>query len=170
MDEQTVPATNQKLQEPVSEEPQKPSIMKRFPTGGVKSKGNLPIIVGSVLVVLLGVGTGWFLTGSRETTGGGEQAVVSQEKNVDIGNGVVELGEAGEKADEAEGVLAEGGLKGEGTYRLERDGGDARTVCLTSTVIDLQSFVGKKVKVWGETISPIACPWLMDVVKIKEAE
>lgn len=170
MDEQMVSAKDQKPQEPVREVSKKPSIMKRFPIGGVKSKGSVTIVIGSILVVLLGVGTGWFLSESRATTGGGGQVAVEEQRKVDIGNGVVELGEAGEEADEAEGTLEEGGLKGEGTYRLERDGGAARTVCLTSTVIDLQGFVGKKVKVWGETISPISCPWLMDVVKIKAVE
>ena len=157
---------NQQPQNPVREVSTKPSIMKRFPVDGVKSKGMFFLIVGSLLVVLAGVSTGWFLSGGGVLGTDGE-GIVGEQKKVDIGDGVVELGEAGEKADEAEGTLAEGGLEGEGTYRLERDGGAARTVCLTSTVIDLSPFVGKKVKVWGETISPISCPWLMDVVKIK---
>lgn len=170
MDEQPLPIDKQKPQEAVKETSQKPSIMKKFPTGGRKGKGSLPLVAGSIVVVLLGVGTGWLLSGNRTVTDGGGQVSTEQEKTVDVGNGVVELGEAGAEADEAEGVLEEGGLKGEGTYRLERDGGTARTVCLTSTVIDLSSFVGKTVKVWGETISPVSCPWLMDVVKITEAE
>jgi len=34
-------------------------------------------------------------------------------------------------------------------------------------VIDLESFTGKKVKVWGETISAQKAGWLMDVGKIQ---
>jgi hypothetical protein len=45
--------------------------------------------------------------------------------------------------------------------------GEDKYVYLTSTVIDLQSFVGKKVKVWGETLSGLHAGWLMDVGKIK---
>jgi hypothetical protein len=169
MDEQMVSAKDQQPQDPVREVSTKPSIMKRFPVDGVKSKGTFFLVVGSLLVVLAGVSTGWFLSGGGVLGTEGER-IVEEQKAVDIGDGVVELGEAGEEADEAEGTLVEGGLEGEGTYRLERDGGVARTVCLTSTAIDLQGFVEKKVKVWGETISPISCPWLMDVMKIKAIE
>ena len=169
MDEQKEVVKDQVPQEPVKDAT-KPPIMKRFPKGGVKSKGNALIIFGSVFVVLLGLGTGWFLSGSKAVTSSGDGMVNEEQKKVETGDGVVELGEAGEEADEAEGQLEEGGVEGEGTYRLERDGGSARTVCLTSTAIDLSGFVGKKVKVWGETISPISCPWLMDVVKITESE
>ncbi len=68
--------------------------------------------------------------------------------------------------DSAEGTLREGGIEGDGTHHLERPGGASQNVYLTSTVIDLQSFVGKKVKVWGETISAKRASWLMDVGKI----
>jgi hypothetical protein len=170
MEDQAVTKEGPKEKGVVQDTPSKPTILKKFPTSGTKVGGNLPLILGSILVVLLGVGTGWFLSGSRSTGDSGMPVAVEEGKGVETGNGVVELGEAGTEADEAEGTLMEGGVEGEGTYRLERDGGPARTVCLTSTVIDLSSFVGKKVKVWGETISPISCPWLMDVVKVKEAE
>jgi hypothetical protein len=66
--------------------------------------------------------------------------------------------------------LEEGGIDGEGTHHLVRDGGPSKSVYLTSTVIDLDSFAGKKVKVWGETISARKAGWLMDVGKIKIIE
>jgi hypothetical protein len=170
MDEKKVPEAEVKVEEKTEEKTKKASIMKKFPTGVTKSSGNLPIIIGSLLVVLLGVGTGWLLSGSRASTGSGAKVVsedASGGKGVDDGS---EIGEETEEAIEAEGMLLEGGLDGEGTYRLERDGGPARTVCLTSTVLDLSSFRDKKVMVWGETMSSVQCPWLMDVVKIKEIE
>ena len=68
---------------------------------------------------------------------------------------------------EVEGTLVEGGIEGEGTHHLERPGGPSQNVYLTSTAIDLQSLVGKKVHVWGETLSGIKAGWLMDVVKVK---
>lgn len=69
--------------------------------------------------------------------------------------------------DTAEGTLEEGGVNGEGTHHLVREGGPAQTVYLTSTVIDLQSFVGKKVQIWGQTLSAKQAGWLMDVGKLK---
>jgi len=53
---------------------------------------------------------------------------------------------------------------------LIRPGGDSQNVYLTSTVIDLESFVGKKVEVWGETIGAREAGWLMDVGKVKVTE
>jgi len=53
---------------------------------------------------------------------------------------------------------------------LERTGGASQNVYLTSTVIDLQSFVGKNVQVWGDTLSGQKAGWLMDVGKIKTVE
>jgi hypothetical protein len=41
---------------------------------------------------------------------------------------------------------------------------------LTSTVIDLASFEGKKVKVWGQSLSGRKAGWLMDVGKVKVVE
>lgn len=69
--------------------------------------------------------------------------------------------------DTAEGVLEEGGVNGEGTHHLARDGGASQNVYLSSTVIDLQSFVGKKIQVWGQTLSGKQAGWLMDVGRVK---
>jgi len=169
MDGQEVPNDDTKAKEQVLEVAQKPSIMKTFPKGISKKGGNLPIIIGSVLVVLLGVGTGWLLSGSRASTGK-HQVVVGESGGADKSGSDSEVGEVTDEAHEAEGTLLEGGLDGEGTYRLEREGGSSQTICLTSTVLDLSSFVDKKVVLWGETMSSVQCPWLMDVVKIKEIE
>jgi len=43
-------------------------------------------------------------------------------------------------------------------------------VYLTSTTLDLESFVGKTVMVKGETMAAQSAPWLMDVWVIKELE
>jgi hypothetical protein len=45
--------------------------------------------------------------------------------------------------------------------------GEHKYVYLTSSVVDLQSFVGKKVQVWGETLAGQSAGWLMDVGKVK---
>ncbi len=66
--------------------------------------------------------------------------------------------------------MEEGGIDGEGTYHLVRDGGPTKNVYMSSTVIDLGQFKGKKVQVWGQTISGKKAGWLMDVGKIKVLE
>lgn len=65
--------------------------------------------------------------------------------------------------DQAEGVLREGGIDGEGNYHLERSGGVSQNVYLTSTTVDLSQYVGKKVRVHGETFNGQKAGWLMDV-------
>jgi hypothetical protein len=137
-----------------------PGMVKKFPKFNIKTAA--PYIVAVVLVVLAGVGTGWLLSGGPQSLKG-TQSVPGAKKTAN------EAGLADEKTfrDSAEGVLEEGGINGEGTHHLVREGGSSQNVYLTSTVIDLQSFVGKKVTVWGETISAKKAGWLMDVGKIK---
>lgn len=65
--------------------------------------------------------------------------------------------------DTTEGTLREGGIEGEGSFHLERPGGKSQTVYLTSSTVDLSEYIGKKVKVWGETHSSEKAGWLMDV-------
>lgn len=54
----------------------------------------------------------------------------------------------------------------EGTHILERTGGVP--VALTSSVVDLSQYEGKKVKVFGETQKALKEGWLMDVGKVEE--
>lgn len=54
----------------------------------------------------------------------------------------------------------------EGTHILQRDG--AYPVALTSSVVDLSKYEGKKVKVYGETQKALKEGWLMDVGKVEE--
>ncbi len=144
------------------------SVLKKFPKSNMKQ--NSLLVVGSILVVLAGVGSGWMLSGgvSGKTT---SQAPV---EGVAPGAEKSPM-EAGVEDDEsfpdtAEGMLVEGGIEGEGTHHLDRDLGPQKYVYLTSTVIDLEGFKGKKVQVWGETIAAQQAPWLMDVGKIKVVE
>ena len=65
--------------------------------------------------------------------------------------------------DKAEGKLKEGGVDGEGNFHLERPGGESQNVYLTSTTVDLSQYVGKKIRVWGETFQAEKAGWLMDV-------
>ena len=65
--------------------------------------------------------------------------------------------------DKAEGILKEGGIDGEGNFHLERPGGPSQNVYLTSSTVDLSQFIGKKVRVWGQTFKGEKAGWLMDV-------
>lgn len=54
----------------------------------------------------------------------------------------------------------------EGTHLLMRD--NAVPVALTSSVVDLSQYEGKKVKVFGETQKALKEGWLMDVGRVDE--
>ena len=69
--------------------------------------------------------------------------------------------------DTAEGTLKNGGIDGEGQYHLVRPGGDSQSVYLTSSSVDLSQFIGKKIKVWGQTQEAQKAGWLMDVGKVE---
>lgn len=121
-----------------------------------------PYILGSFLVVLIGVGTGWLLTKNK-----GLSTVAPGAKNTAKVAGIEDTSTF---KDSAEGLLEEGGVNGEGQYHLTRSGGVSQNVYLTSTSVDLSLFVGKKVKVWGQTLSARKAGWLMDVGKISVVE
>lgn len=73
-------------------------------------------------------------------------------------------------ADSATGTVKSGGINGEGTHTLEREGGKTQNAALTSSVVDLDLFIGKKVEVKGETNDSNKAGWLMDVGSIKVLE
>lgn len=60
----------------------------------------------------------------------------------------------------------DGKLVGEGTHILNR-GDVSQNVYLTSAVVDLSKYEGKKVQVWGETYKGQRAGWLMDVGRVK---
>lgn len=72
--------------------------------------------------------------------------------------------------DTTEGTLKTGGINEEGQFHLVRPGGDNQSVYLTSSTLDLSSFVGKKIKVWGETQKAQYAGWLMDVGRVEVTE
>ncbi len=69
--------------------------------------------------------------------------------------------------DTAEGVVRKGGIEGEGAYHLERPGGESQNVYMTSSLVDLEQLIGKKVKVWGATQTAQKAGWLMDVGRVE---
>ncbi len=69
--------------------------------------------------------------------------------------------------DTTEGELKNGGIDGEGQYHLVRPGGDSQNVYLTSSTVDLSTFVDHKIKVWGQTQAAQKAGWLMDVGRVQ---
>ena len=72
--------------------------------------------------------------------------------------------------DEAEGKIEKNDeldKYAQGTHKLIRPGGEAQTAYITSTVLDLDEYVGKNVKVFGETFGSSQVGWLMDVGKVE---
>jgi hypothetical protein len=135
----------------------------------------IPIIVIFLVIIILGVGSGYLLN-SRLSAGstlslGGNNALQSSVPASGLKVGDV-IGNADEKTfkDKSTGVLEEGGINGEGSHRLLREGGPSQTVYLTSSVVDLDEFVGHKVTVWGETFAAQRAGWLMDVGRVKVEE
>lgn len=72
--------------------------------------------------------------------------------------------------DTATGTIEKGSINGEGTHILNRAGGASQRASLTSSVVDLDLFVGRKVEVKGETNTSNKTSWLMDVGSIKILE
>lgn len=135
----------------------------------VNMNSKKPPVVLFVILLVLGAGTGFLASkavgsSSRITMIGSNGKVTSTTAQ----KGQV-YGSADEKTfkDSAEGTLKAGGIEGEGAYHLERPGGASQNVYLTSSVIDLSQFIGKKVKVWGETNAAQHAGWLMDVGRLQ---
>lgn len=126
----------------------------------MKLLSNKMIIGVYVALILLGVGTGYLL--SR----GGAGGVTTTPSTVNTGK-VVGSTDTKTFKDSAVGVIEKGGSDGEGTHALIREGGPSQTAYLMSSVVDLDQYVGKKVKVWGQTMAAKKVSWLMDVGKIE---
>lgn len=117
-----------------------------------------------VISVVLGAITGYVLSnkglGRQATPGllGGAPKTAQQDARTfrDFAEGVIKP--KPEPSDPAEYV--------EGTHFLERAG--AVPVALTSSVVDLSKYEGKKVKVFGETQKAVKEGWLMDIGKVEE--
>lgn len=131
-------------------------------TRGVNKK----LIIVAAVIVLGGILSGYLLMRRVSPQVAGSSSTVMMVKTDK------EVGSTDTKTfrDSAEGALEEGGINGEGTHKLIRDGGPSQTVYLISSVVDLNEFLGKKVQVWGETIDAQKAGWLMDVGRVKILE
>ena len=134
----------------------------------VKKKPPKKIIMIGLGLVIAGIASGYLL---NVVTGGS----LSLKSTEDVAAAGVKVGDVvGSNAksfkDNVVGVLDRGGLDGEGSHQLLREGGPNQTAYLTSSIVDLELFVGHKVEIWGETFAAQKAGWLMDVGRVKVLE
>lgn len=133
--------------------------------GGDMKKTATPVIAAVfVVMIILGVGTGYLLT--RRTVPASSTASGTDGTKA-INAKTFGVADTETFPDTAVGTVEKDGISGEGTNKLIREGGASQTACLSSSVLDLSQFVGKKVKVWGKTMTAKKCPWFMDVGKLE---
>ncbi|MDD3679596.1 MAG: hypothetical protein PHX72_01940 [Candidatus Shapirobacteria bacterium] len=144
----------------------KPKKSKSLSLGELLAGKNLMVVLGIVLIMSLGVFSGWLLAKTRSSSKQPLQTELAEGQRPQKGE---EFGLQDKESfpDHVIGEVAEGGINGEGTHHLLREGGPSQTVFLFSSVLDLESFVGRKVEIWGETFSAEKAGWLMDVGKLK---
>lgn len=127
-----------------------------FPIGAVAG-----VIVGAVL---LGVLSGFIATKFTNNNAAPSSKEVGKAGDVAAGGQSAGIKDTKTFKDPAEGVLREGGFEGEGSYHIEQKPNQPdQNVYLTSTAVDLSAFVGKKVRVLGQTFTAEKAGWLMDV-------
>lgn len=131
---------------------------------GASSISPVVVLFAGVIIILLGTVSGYVLSRSSKSTMAGGMVTTADGKKV--------VGSSDNKVfrDQAEGTIEAGGMNGEGTHQLIRPGGDSQTVYLTSSVVNLDEFVGKKVRIWGETFSAKKAAWFMDVGRVELLE
>src|SRR3989344_2437175 len=143
-----------------------PMIRELEPVKETKITINIPAVLIAIAIMAAGVFTGYiFAQGTRttiNTKATTQTGTQTSKKTIGI--------KCEQKGEIPEGMLREGGIEDEGTHHLERDGGPARNVYITSSVVPLDEYVGKKVRVCGETVDAEKAGWLMDVVQLEVLE
>lgn len=155
--------------------PNSNKIIKPLDTKPIQKKNNMWLSSVIILIIIfLGSGSGYILANqnnlfsSKVESPSQNQTTIANEKAV---SNDTEAGIKDEKQfpDTAEGILEanDGSVTTEGTHRLIREGGPDKTAYLTSSVVDLSKFEGKKVMIMGQTYTAQTAGWLLDVGYIK---
>lgn len=145
------------------------TLVKDFSSQEAKKSLPLAKIFIGIIVILLGTGTGYVISQKSSLSLSNESGKSDTPKVIQT-NKIVGSTDVKTFRDSAVGVIQKNGIDGEGTHKLIREGGESQTAYLTSSIVDLDLFVGKKVKVWGETFRGQKAAWLMDVGKIEILE
>ena len=146
------------------------SLLKTMPRSGegFKMKKNLIPALIIVALILAGGVTGYFLANQGMSVG---QKITELTGGVALVQGPQEMGIEDESLfpDTAQGRIKvnESDEITEGSHKLIRPGGESQTAYLTSSVLDLNQFLGKCVQIWGETFEAQKAGWFMDVGRIK---
>ena len=125
------------------------------------------LVMAVVILVLAGTASGYGLFRLKQPAS--PKRLTAEEGQVEKGTTVGVMDEE-TFSDTAEGELSAGGIDGEGSHHLIREGGESQNVYLTSSILDLDQFVGHKVKIWGETFEAQKAGWLMDVGRLEVLE
>lgn len=130
----------------------------------------LPAVI--ILVIILAGGvSGWFLSQKVGKEGLKSTSFIGETQKIEKKEGVKEMGVKDPKTfkDQAFGRIEKNDNSEipEGSHKLIRPGGPSQTAYLTSSVVDLNLFLGKCVEVWGETFAAQKAGWLMDVGYVK---
>lgn len=142
----------------------KTPIMHSFNDGKSSITPNKVLII-FVILFLLGSGTGYGLSNSSVQTG--KNTPIASKEGSKANGKVFGSNDIKTFKDIAEGKLAEGGIEGEGQYHLVRSEDASQNVYMTSSTVDLSQFIGKKIKVWGQTQTAQKAGWLMDVGRVE---
>lgn len=139
-----------------------------------KKKFNyLYLVIG--LAIIVGTTSGFFFAKNRLISTGSTKTTSSLTE-VPTDSSALKVGDIYGSTDEktfrdsAEGIIQPGGITGEGSHHLVRGADESQWVYITSSVADLDIFVGSKVTVWGETVQGKKAGWLMDVGRLEVLE
>ena len=126
---------------------------------------NKKILILLAIVASLGLGTGFTLAKYSESSG--KKISIFPSGSSATKGKIYGSEDLKTFKDTAEGIVKKGGVEGEGQFHLERTGGESQNVYMTSSLVDLSQFIGKKIKVWGETQKAQTAGWLMDVGRVE---
>ena len=126
-----------------------------------QKKLSLPVVLLTLCLILVvggavGYGASILSGNTSSATTAGKGSTSSDKKGV----GVFDKKKF---PDTATGVVRAGGIDGEGSFHLERPGGESQNVYMTSSTVDLSQYIGKKITVWGQTFESKKAGWLMDI-------
>ena len=119
-----------------------------------------------IVAMILGSVAGYLLSSKKTTVGNALTTSTVGSSNITKGT-IVGSSDTATFKDTASGTLVNGGINGEGQFHLVRPGGDSQNVYLVSSIVDLSKFVGKNIKVWGQTQTAQYAGWLMDVGRVE---
>lgn len=135
----------------------------------IKAAFTPKVLVLFIVIIVVGLFSGYFVAGKSGGSSSllGTKSGTSSNSSSASSGTVVGSNDTSTFKDTAQGMLKAGGIEDEGAFHLERDGGPSQNVYLTSSIVDLSKFIGKKVKVWGQTQKAQHAGWLMDVGRVE---